>query len=253
VKTLDISTRYGPMRVIEDDIWISRCLRELGEHSEAEVRFMRFVLGLQTSGRFDGVVVDAGAYIGDLTIPLSRMAREVYAFEPHARTREILQHNLDINGCGNVTVLPYALGESCGDVTYRDVWLENGKESPGSTQMGDPSGECVAEMRTLDSLGITPTFIKADIEGLEIPFLSGALETLRSTRSPLFLERDTVINPEMKPLSEILEILGYEQYPMDFPMWSPTNFNKSTVNTFGSTVAHMVLAVPRKGGVIPIG
>lgn len=247
MNTVDIDTRHGPMRVFEDDVWISRSLRELGEHSQSEVKFMRFILGLISKGRYDSTVIDAGAYLGDLTIPLSRMSREVYAFEPHAETREVLTYNLRINGCHNVTVLPYALGDTGADVTYRNLWLENGLASPGSTQMADPSGDSTAQMVTLDSLGLRPDFIKADVEGFEIPLLAGAMDTLRENRCTLFLESDTVVQSNLPPLHEVLTMLGYDNYPMNFPMWNPDNWNKVAGNTFGSTVAHMVLSVPSNG------
>lgn len=227
------------MRVIEEDIWVSRCLRELGEHSEAELNMMYFCLGLLSHGKYDSTVVDAGAYIGDLTVPLSRMCKTLYAFEPHKGNRELLEHNLRINSCSNVTVFPYALGAESGIVRYNST----DATSPGSSQMGLEEGDAEVEMVTLDQLGLSPDFIKADIEGGEIPLLAGAQDTLEACRSTLFLERDTVTLQGAPPMGEILHTLGYDTYPMSFPMWRADNF-RGAPNTFGTTVAHMMLAIP---------
>lgn len=236
------------MRVINEDAWISRCLIETGEHSQSELNLMQLCLGLLSHGRYDGVVVDGGAFIGDHTIPLSRLCKKLYAFEPHAGIREILEHNLLINGCTNVEVLPWALGDSAHDVSYNTTNLQQLPDgtslaSPGGTQMAVEGGDAIAGMRSLDELDLGPLdFIKADIEGMEIPMLSGAQETLRKHRSTLFLEYDTVVMSDLRPLPEVLELLGYKAYPMAFPMWSVDNF-RGAPNTFGSTVGKMMLAM----------
>ncbi len=240
--TSDIQTVHGPMRIINEDIWISRSLRELGEYSPSELKTMYMVLGLLSRGRYDSVVIDAGAFIGDLTIPLSRFCKKVYAFEPQEPVREILKHNLDINGITNVEVLSYALGNACETITYDS---ENIDVNPGGTQMGTEGAGSV-EMVSLDSLGIDVDFLKADVEGMEIPLLAGAMNTLERTRCPLFMERDTVIHDQYRHINDILQELGYDVYPMDFPFYRADNPNRSP-NTFGHTVSHMTLAIPSRG------
>lgn len=232
------------MRIINEDVWISRCLRELGEHSESEFQMIKFCLGLQSAGRYDLEVVDAGAYIGDLTVPLSRIAKRVYAFEPNEEVREILKYNLQINKCHNVEVLPYALGDTQGALKYKAVDTQLLTDAPGGTQFGDPSGDAVAEMVSLDSLNLSPAFIKADVEGMEIPLLAGAAETLRRTRATIFCERDTVINEQYLPLAEVYKRLGYDPFPMTFLMWSANNFRGATQNNFGATAGLMMLGIP---------
>ena len=243
--TSNIDTRHGLMRIINEDIWVSRALRELGEHSPGELNLMQMILGLASHGRYDGVIIDAGAYIGDFTIPLARMCKRLYAFEPHAETREILRYNLTLNHITNVEVLPYALGDKEEVVKYAS---SSGEESPGSTQMGLPDGDCTAQMVSLDSLDITPDLIKADIEGMEIPMLAGAMRTLRECSPALFLEYDTVIQPSMRPLHECMELIGYKPYPMSFSMWTPDNW-RGAPNTFGTTVSKMMLGVRAPVGV----
>ena len=245
--TSEVMTKHGPMIIPDQDVWIGRSLRELGEHSQCEINFMYLAMGLMTRGAFNSTVIDAGAYIGDLTIPVSRFCKHIYAFEPQAESRAILEENIRINHRENVTVLPYALGEQSNlPLRYKTAdarWNEN-QDSPGSIHMGDDDGTETAEMVSLDSLGLDVDFLKADIEGMEIPMLAGARDTLSRCHSTLFLERDTVILKDYMTLGEVLEVLGYDYYPMSFPMWRPDNHNRAP-NTFGSTVAHMMLGVPR--------
>jgi FkbM family methyltransferase len=228
------------MRVIDGDKWVSRALSELGEYSEQEFGTLRVLLSIIRRCKGTVNVIDAGAYIGDLTVPLSRVADKVIAFEPQVEVREILLHNLKENGCYNVTVLPYALGSTDCSVEYTTV-----ADSPGSTMMsGD--GSSIAEARRLDSL-IMPTIdlLKADVEGMEVLLLAGAQELIQRDRPVLFLERDTVQPPEGMPtLKEALTILQYDQYDMNFPIWQSDNFNHAP-NTFGNTYSFMTLAIPR--------
>ena len=86
------------MHVIESDVWVSRSLSELGEWSESEMDVVRTVFKILRPVYPDGIeVVDAGAYIGDLTIPISKLVKKVYAFEPQQEVAYILRKNLELN------------------------------------------------------------------------------------------------------------------------------------------------------------
>lgn len=230
-------TLHGPMWTIDEDIWVSRCLRELGEHSQLEMQFIQMTLGIRGK---EATLVDAGAYIGDLTIPMARCAKWVYAFEPQRAIREILQENLKMNGVTNVTVFPYALGQESETLGYTPC-----TESPGSTMLGldaaDESAECV----TLDSLDLQVDLLKADVEGMELHLLAGALATLEKHRPILLLERDTVIQPGAQTLPKVFDCLDYDAYPMAFPLWRAEN-PRGAPNTFGTTASLMMLGVPRR-------
>lgn len=63
------------------------------------------------------------------------------------------------------------------------------------------------ELRTLDSLGLSPRFIKIDVEGFEQGVLQGGLETLRRCRPALLLER----NQGSASLDALLAPLGYQE------------------------------------------
>lgn len=240
-------TRHGKMHLIDDDPWVSRSLREQGEWSESELTVMREIFDILKLQYPDGIeVVDAGAYIGDLTIPMSRLVKKVHAFEPQPEVADILKKNLDLNGITNVEVFPYALGHRNGPVTYNQL---DALHSPGSTQMSmDDTGSSDAEMRTLDSFGINPQFIKVDVEGMEMFVLNGAKETLKLSGPILFFEHDIASTvPNAPPWDDYLRERGYFIYrKMGCPIYNPENFKKAP-NTFANYASMMALAVPLFG------
>jgi FkbM family methyltransferase len=119
----------------------------------------------------DSVVVDIGACIGTLTIPLSKLAKEVHAFEPELHNLSYLRRNIEANKCKNITIHPLALGSKKGKVTLAQ---------PDTTSIGSGTiiGTGDISMVTLDSLNISPHVIKVDVEGFEPKVFEGAKKTL---------------------------------------------------------------------------
>jgi FkbM family methyltransferase len=112
------------------------------------------------------VFVDLGAYVGPFTLLASRLVGpegRVVAFEPDPATRDLLERNVQANGADNVTVVPYAVGDSAGTVRF----LASG-DSAG--RIG-PDGDLEVRQVTLDEFcaetGVRPTVMKVDIEGGE--------------------------------------------------------------------------------------
>jgi FkbM family methyltransferase len=244
--THDIETRHGKMRVFAEDLWVSRSLLELGEYSEDEYLFLREIIQTLSSRGGPIEMVEAGAYIGDLTIPLARIVKHLYAFEPQEEVREVLEYNLEVNRIKNVTVYPYALGAETGTTYYNVATGENAggtlMEATGCPRKDGERKE--VQVVTLDSLNLSPSLIKADIEGMEKDLIMGGLQTLRSTRCPLFVEFDAVVFENTPPLYEILNNLGYTVFAHFFPFWRELNWKKAKINPFGSVVSKMFYAIP---------
>lgn len=227
-----VDTRYGPMRIFIDDPGCSKIIKEYGEYSPAEVVLMG--LYLEPSS----VVVDVGANIGGLTMPLATMAGQVYAFEPQAEVAEVLREN--VRPFPNVEVIQCGLGEKpktlrCGPETSN--WE---KGSRGSYQLSETRGSETVEVKTLDSFGLAPTLLKIDVEGMEIAVLAGALETIRKHRPYIWMER----NFSEKILVDVFKALGYIYSSIDLPTCYPNTWNGHKPSIYPS-IAHMsLLAVP---------
>ena len=124
------------------------------------------------------IVFDIGANIGAFTLLSLSIALEagrpidIYAVEPERQNRELLVKNIDQNPAllangSTVTIISKALSNFIGSDTI--------SEESGSSRIG--SGDQPIDVTTLDAVlrGIDRVdFMKIDIEGSEIPLVSGA-------------------------------------------------------------------------------
>lgn len=126
-------------------------------------------------------VIDVGAFIGDHTLSYARSVGElgrVYAFEPFLKSFECLKRNME--GIRQVECHNIALGAEA----VKSALLKEDQNTGASYLV---QGEGI-EVRTLDSFGIEPNFIKIDAEGWEPEILLGAKETLEKYSPKLLLE-----------------------------------------------------------------
>lgn len=223
-----VNWEFGKLWVFKEDRGCSNVVRQYGEYSPFEVYIAAAYIGQ------NDVVMDIGANIGALTIPLAKMAKKVYAVEPQAEVREVLCENLKLAGVTNVEVLPFAVGCKHGTGGYTvDV------RSIGSTVIAD-TGEVPVEVFTLDELGIVPNFIKMDVETAEIAVLFGGCTMLSIAKPTLLIERQAETTLE---LFKFLSKLGYTISVMDLPMFIPNNRAKNLVNHYPNQGHLMVLGV----------
>ena len=125
--------------------------------------------------------LDIGANVGILSILGSKCVGKdgrVLSVEPNPEIADMLEESLASNGCDNVTVGRYALGEEEGELPLTVPARNLGGARLGSA--GDEGGVMVP-VRTLRSvldeekIG-TPRMVKLDVEGFEVPVLKGILE-----------------------------------------------------------------------------
>lgn len=130
----------------------------------------------------DDIVFDCGANMGLFSAAVANRCKKVYSFEPMSLIRKNLQRTQQLYD--NIIVIP------------KGFWNNNKicslelKDNPGASGLSQHDinhtnytlYKELCSLITLDSFvettGIIPTFIKVDIEGSEIAFLEGAIETL---------------------------------------------------------------------------
>jgi FkbM family methyltransferase len=124
--------------------------------------------------------VDVGAHVGLWSRNLAFAFDVVTAFEPVAEHRECFMKN--VQGIGQVNLLPFALGAKPGMVS-----IETEVGSSGNSAVG---GLGEIEMRTLDAYGFDDLdFLKIDVEGLEENVLRGGEETIKACRPVVIVEQ----------------------------------------------------------------
>lgn len=136
--------------------------------------------------RSTDIIFDVGAWIGPYSLLLSCLAKEVVSFEPCPFSRQILAHNLTMNGITNVVVEPYALSDREGEeyIYYYNPTGQDDILAASMLNMVD-RGEAGAGLSILTTTidrycrkhNVTPDGIKIDVEGYESKVLAGCTQS----------------------------------------------------------------------------
>ena len=215
---------YGP--------YIGKCFELYGQYSESEVVLMREFL------REGSTVIDVGANIGDLTLPLSRIVGDsgkVFAIESHPDNINVLCANLALNAIRNTRPINAFVATS-DQVDTSSAWGRFTYVSEGWSP----------QFLALDSLDLTACdLIKVDVDGKELEVLKSGEMQIERHRPVLYFENDVRdASPEL--LSYVMDKLGYDLYWHPAPIFDKQNFFGNPVNHWAPqiVVSLMVLGVP---------
>lgn len=212
-----VNTVYGNFAVYPNDLLGDLLARDLTWEPHNIALMQEYV-------KEGATVLDIGANIGFFSVVLSKIVGKdgsVYSFEPVPSNLQLL--NFNVANCSNVTVMPKALGKTSG-------WISMGSE-PGnmgnSFVINEQQGP--VELLTLDSLNLSPSFIKMDVQGFEYDVLLGGLETLKRSRPVMIIELEdsngsipTSFKNSKANSFKLLEELNYtllrieSNYPVDY-------------------------------------
>lgn len=122
------------------------------------------------------IVVDVGANIGAISIPLAKVAKKVYAVEP--LFCEELADNINLNGLSNIEIVPYGIG----------------KEGTKMIKFGPKCAEAtIITFETLKrQIGGRIDFLKMDGEGCEWEIEPSELKGIRELRMEFHIQRGRV-------------------------------------------------------------
>jgi FkbM family methyltransferase len=185
-----------------------------GEH-----QVERAFLDLLSTG---DVVYDVGANIGWYSLLAARAvgpSGRVFAFEPSLNNAFYAQSNARTNGLGNISVVPAALTDEDGWLSFLLSGSLEGRLEKDDTdaqarrraRRGQPSlqREFVAATtldRWLAQTGETPpTVVKVDVEGAEVGVLRGMRSTIAASRPTLIVE----LHGTREEVADELDGLGY--------------------------------------------
>ena len=134
---------------------------------------------------FIGTFLDIGANIGNHALMFNyfRPKVNIECFEPHFLNYQVLKHNTKL--FKNINTFNAALNQTVGLTSISVEPLE--KNNMGNIVI-DPNGDKVIQV-SIDSLNISDvSFIKVDVEGLEIQVLKGSESTINKYKPVIWLE-----------------------------------------------------------------
>jgi FkbM family methyltransferase len=211
-----------------------------GEYSELEAQF------LATWLRPGDVVVEAGANIGPVTVPLARAvgpAGRVLAYEPQRLVFQLLCCNLALNELGNVVARPAALGARAGVARVPAIPPSQAHNFGGVALSADAGGGEQVQVEAIDDLALDACrLVKVDVEGMEAEVLEGARATIARLRPLLYLENDRA--DRSRALIGLVQSLGYRAFWHLPPLFNPANFAGRADNLFGTIVSVNMFCVP---------
>ncbi len=244
--------RHGSFMYLASDIYVGLSLELYGEYSETEVTFFRQVI------RPGAVVVDCGAHIGALTVPLAHLVGpqgRVVAFEPQRQLFQLLCGNVALNNFANVYCYQRAVAETEGSVVVPLVDYTQAQNF-GLVIMGnDGPGERVMSL-PIDALNLPAChFMKIDVQGNELGALKGAARTIAAHRPVLYVEND--VADKSDALIAHLLSLNYQLWRHTPHFYDPGNFFGRVENVFGNRGSFNLICFPAElrasvGGLPPI-
>jgi len=213
--------------------YIGKCFELYGQYSESELVMMRAFL------RAGDTVIDVGANIGDLTLPLAQFVGEsgrVYAIESHPDVFNVLCANLALNQVSNTQPINAFVSAAADTSTSSASW---GKFAYVSERW---KPRYVA----IDDLDLPAlTLLKVDVDGNELVVLQSAAMQIEKFRPTLYVEND-VRNASPALLGYLMNDLGYDLYWHLAPIFDKDNFFANPVNHWGTVeiLSSMVVGVP---------
>lgn len=236
--------RHGTFSFHPTDM-IGRMLYRYGEWAEHEVRLLTSLV------RPGDIVLDVGAHIGTISIPLAKAVGPeglLIAFEAQRSVFYNLSTNVHLNGLENVLARNCMVGATAGSVSLMDIAWKDQRNSGGfSIPIGARSPQSYRGTPVIvldDALRDLPRcrLVKMDIEGHEPEALRGMAETIRRLKPAIYLETNTEAG--FVQIREMLGGFGYRLFWHCEPHWNERNYRDCRENLYGSKTDLNVAAFP---------
>lgn len=220
---------YGQMMYLPNDKFLGESFHLYGEahHHEVEV--------LKTFIKEGDVVLDIGANIGCITVPLAQhvgKSGQVISIEPQQFIYNMLCGNIALNMLTNVATFNRAAAHKSGieafipDLDYTKDINFGGVECACEAGFLDDSGKSidkVVQTIAVDDLRLSRcNLLKVDVEGMEPVVLQGAVDTIR--RCKPIIQVEAIHNIE--EISRFLDSVGYDYVMQEHSLFNKDNFNK---------------------------
>lgn len=234
--------RHGIMAFLGNDRYVGRSLDLYGEYGEGEVDLFRQVV-------FAGhTVVEVGANMGSLTVPLARMVGpegQVLAIEPQPLMYDLLVRNRELNNLGHVKLVQAGAGGAPGKMTLPRLPTNETFNFGGVSLLKNSADGQEVPIVIVDDFDLPDVrFIKIDVEGMEADVLRGSANTINRCRPFLFVEND---RQEKSPeLISLLADYGYDMWWHLTRLFNPLNYTGNQQNVFADIASINMFCVPRE-------
>jgi len=215
---------YGKFIVARTCLFQAEALVKTGRtHIESELNNIFAIVDTLPA---DAVIVDGGANIGFFTVPVAHRTQgrgtRIVSFEPQRQLFQALGGSLALNGyrhvylhnCGlgaepgiaQLPVVDYGVAQDFGTVSLTD--------KPTVAEDGWMADR-VVDITSIDAMALPRLdFFKLDVEGYEIPALTGALATIKKYRPWIWVEYFiTGVGPIKQALADVDD---YEFFIVDY-------------------------------------
>jgi len=215
---------YGKFIVARTCLFQAEALVKTGRtHIEGE---LANIFAIVDSLPADAVIVDGGANIGFFTVPVAHRTQgrgtRIISFEPQRQLFQALGGSLALNGFRHVYLHNCGLGEEPGiaqlpAVDY-SIAQDFGTVSLSDEATVDEDGwmaDRVVDITSIDAMALPRLdFFKLDVEGYEIPALTGGLATIKKHRPWIWVE---YFITGVDPIKQVLADLdNYEFFIVDY-------------------------------------
>ena len=192
------NTRNGVFLLNKEDTYVGRSLDLYGEWCHSEVLMFKRIV------RAGDVVMDVGANIGAFSIPLAKMATPtgaLVAFEPQRQLYQLLSANVALNELTNCFTYQKAVGRGKGIITVPKVNYSVPGNFGGISLLEEEKWGIrgpveVVETIMLDDLYVNgllskcPSFLKIDVEGMELDVLLGSMRMIKACKPVIHVENN---------------------------------------------------------------
>jgi len=211
---------YGRFIVARTCLFQAEALVKTGRtHIESELANIFAIIDTLPA---DAVIVDGGANVGFFTVPVAHRTQgrgtRIVSFEPQRQLFQALGGSLALNGYRHVYLHNCGLGAEPGiaqlpEVNYSEV-QDFGTVSLTDETTVDEDGwmnDRVVNITSIDAMALARLdFFKLDVEGYEVPALTGALATIKQHRPWIWVEYFiTGADPIKTALAELDDYVFY--------------------------------------------
>jgi FkbM family methyltransferase len=215
---------YGKFIVARTCLFQAEALVKTGRtHIETELNNIFAIVDTLPA---DAVIVDGGANIGFFTVPVAHRTQgrgtRIISFEPQRQLFQALGGSLAINGYRHVYLHNCGLGTEPGVAQLPAIDYSMAQDF-GTVSLSDATtvdehgwmNDRVVDVTSLDAMDLPGLdFFKLDVEGYEIPALTGAIRTIQKYQPWIWVE---YFITGIEPIKQTLALLiDYDYYIADY-------------------------------------